>query len=195
MAFPEFCWYTVVSKPCTLRTTYYPFGPRMWYQIYQIFQIYLITVTSSLLTITYTTQFEQHSFITVQNIQSPSCQLSSNVLAAVTLSVYFLLCAELVTLCLYGDSLEYWFRVSSPFTEGPSTGGRTNGHWLGRDETNWGESGAALSVHALLILVLKVYWKNRNCIFFHLPSLQNSLAILISLDCFWMSMRKLRFCL
>jgi len=28
MTFPEFCWYTVVSKPCTHRTTYYPFGPR-----------------------------------------------------------------------------------------------------------------------------------------------------------------------
>jgi len=27
MAFPEFCWYTVVSKPCTLRATYYHFGP------------------------------------------------------------------------------------------------------------------------------------------------------------------------
>ena len=28
MAFPEFCWYTVISKPCTLRATYYPFGPQ-----------------------------------------------------------------------------------------------------------------------------------------------------------------------
>jgi hypothetical protein len=27
MAFPEFYRYTVVGKPCTLRTTYYPFGP------------------------------------------------------------------------------------------------------------------------------------------------------------------------
>jgi hypothetical protein len=84
-------------------------------------------------------------------------------------SLYFLLCAELVTLRLYGGRLEYWFRVSSPFTEGPSTRGRTNGHWLGRDETNWGESGAAWSVHALLILVLKVYRKIRNCIFFSPP--------------------------
>ena len=28
MAFPEFCWYTVVSRPCTLMATYYPFGPQ-----------------------------------------------------------------------------------------------------------------------------------------------------------------------
>jgi hypothetical protein len=33
------------------------------------------------------------------------------------------------------------------------------------------------NVHVLLILVLKVYWKIRNCIFFPLPSLQNSLEI------------------
>ena len=33
MAFPEFCWYTVVSKPCTLRTTYYPFGPLEIYKL------------------------------------------------------------------------------------------------------------------------------------------------------------------
>jgi hypothetical protein len=26
MAFHEFCQYTVASKPCTLRATYYPFG-------------------------------------------------------------------------------------------------------------------------------------------------------------------------
>jgi hypothetical protein len=29
MAFPEYYWYMVVSKPCTLRTIYYPFDPRM----------------------------------------------------------------------------------------------------------------------------------------------------------------------
>jgi len=29
MAFPELYRYTVVGKPCTLRTTYYPFGPHM----------------------------------------------------------------------------------------------------------------------------------------------------------------------
>ena len=30
MAFPEFCWYTVVSKPCTLRNTHYLFGPQCY---------------------------------------------------------------------------------------------------------------------------------------------------------------------
>jgi hypothetical protein len=84
--------------------------------------------------------------------------------------LYFLLYAEFVSFCLYGNRLGYWCRVSS-LTEGPSTRGRTNRHWLGRDETNWGESGAAWSVHALLILVLAVYWKIRNCIFFPPPSL------------------------
>jgi len=29
MAFHEFCQYTVASKPCTLRATYYPFGPHV----------------------------------------------------------------------------------------------------------------------------------------------------------------------
>ena len=139
----------------------------LWYQIYQIFQMYLITVKSSLLAITYTTQFEQHSFITVQNISPLHVITEFECISCCDIqSLYFLLCVELVTLCLYGDRLEYWFRVSSPFIEGPSTRGRTNGHWLGRDETNWGESGAAWSLHALLILVLKVYWKIRNCIFF-----------------------------
>jgi len=40
MAFPEFYQYTAVSKPSTLRATYYPFGPQLC-NIDQIILIYI----------------------------------------------------------------------------------------------------------------------------------------------------------
>jgi hypothetical protein len=39
MTFPEFCWYTGVSKPCTLGGTYYRFCPQLCQLLFQISRV------------------------------------------------------------------------------------------------------------------------------------------------------------